>query len=212
MTFTFWGVQKRQSTWSISVTGEMCVFSLWDCEGREDFRIHLYPGSWGFGINGLGRLSWANRRGDIKGQFWSNNPSAATGDALSLFMDGSLSREQNTMGDPDHFGDDSNDKPSQAKGVSRLVIYLSPSDGYPLLPYLAWLWGKLNVCRPGGLEPCSMSVGVSAPLTVEGDVALRDGCRAPFVDWANIRPTFIYRCITFHLPWNLHRKTQTIVK
>lgn len=59
------------------------------------------------------------------------------GDALSLFMDGSLSREQNTVGDPDHFGDDSNDKPSQAKGVSRLVIYLSPSDGYPLLPYLA---------------------------------------------------------------------------
>lgn len=171
-------VCRRGSQLGASVTREMCVFSLWDCEGREGFRIDLHPDSWSFGTSGLGRFNWANGKVDFKGWFWSNNPSAATS---LLFMDGSLNREENTVGEPDYFGVDSNNKSSQAKGIFRLIIDVSLSDGDPLLPCLTWLWGKLSVCRSGGLEPCSMSVGVSAPLTVVGDAELNGCHRAPLL-------------------------------
>lgn len=48
------------------------------------------------------------------------------------------------------------------------------------------------MCRPGGLDPCSMLVGVSAPLTVVGDVGFRGCHRVPFL-WIgqNIRSKLI---------------------
>lgn len=40
------------------------------------------------------------------------------------------------MGEHDHFGEDGNEKSSQAKRIFRLAICLCPSDGGPLLPCL----------------------------------------------------------------------------
>lgn len=134
----FHDVCFRRGAEELFVTGEACVFSLWGCEGREDFRIHLYPGAWSFGTSDYGRIAWANKKGDFNGQFWRNKAiELQQGDALGLlFTDGSLSREQNTMGEPDHFEEDGNEKSSQAKRIFRLAICLCPSDGSPLLPCL----------------------------------------------------------------------------